>query len=32
VPFGPAMIAGALVAVFATAPVVETYSVLVHRA
>jgi leader peptidase (prepilin peptidase)/N-methyltransferase len=32
VPFGPAMIAGALVALFATAPVVDTYSVLVHRA
>jgi leader peptidase (prepilin peptidase) / N-methyltransferase len=32
VPFGPAMIAGALIAIFATAPVVETYSSLVHRA
>lgn len=31
-PFGPAMVAGALVAIFASAPLVDAYTTLVHRA
>jgi leader peptidase (prepilin peptidase)/N-methyltransferase len=31
-PFGPAMVAGALVAIFASAPLVDAYTTLLHRA